>query len=183
MGGDFKRESANERLGANVRILRERKDISQAELARLMTERGWPWHQSTVYRVESGKQTVGFGEVVDLAEILRTSLDRFTWASAEANATEFVYAAGARLNQRYEITVDAVLRLIAEGRAAERVVAAHEGSEYERVREACEDVARRTEEYSLQAAIDAGIDRYEGRLEEQARLDREAENDDTQGES
>ena len=82
MGGEFKRESANERLGTNVRALRERKGISQAKLAELMTERGWPWHQSTVYRVESGKQTVGFSEAVDLAEILRTSLDRFTWGSA-----------------------------------------------------------------------------------------------------
>jgi transcriptional regulator with XRE-family HTH domain len=179
---EYRRETTDERFGANVRILRERAGLSQSALAAGMTERGHPWHQQTVGRVEAGRQSLRAGELEALADILRTSIDRFTWGSAEASETEFVYRAGARLNQRYEAVAEAVTHLIAEGVIAERVTEQHKGSEHERVREACEDVARRAEEYSLQAAIDAGIWRYQERLEEQDRMDKEAA-DDAQSES
>ena len=89
--------SLGERLAWNLKVLRERAGMSQAALAEAMTGRGHPWHQSTVYRVESGRQTVKFEEVAALAEILHTSMDRFTWTSPEASATEFTYAAGTRV--------------------------------------------------------------------------------------
>ncbi len=157
------RESANERLGLAVRTLREQKNMSQAELARLMTERGWPWHQSTVYRVESGKQTVGFNEAVDLAAILRVTLNRFTWGSAEANESEFVYEARARLRHQYEVVAEAVCRMLADQAIAERTAERHKDSEWERVRAAVDDLAAGVEEYHLDAAIDEGITRYEER--------------------
>lgn len=68
--------SADETFGANLRTLRERNEMSQPELARRMVERGWPWHQSTVYRTESGRQPLKLGEAVDLAQILGVSMDR-----------------------------------------------------------------------------------------------------------
>jgi transcriptional regulator with XRE-family HTH domain len=157
------RESANERLGAAVRTLREQKGISQAELARLMTERGWPWHQSTVYRVESGRQTVGFSEALDLAGVLRTSLDRFTWGSAEANESDFVYAARARLVQQYEVTAEAVCRMLAEEKVTDRTVRRHKDSKWERVQVALDDLMGTAKDYHLEAAIEEGVRRYEER--------------------
>ena len=177
-----RQEPADQRFGANLRTLRERKGLSQSALAAAMTERGHLWHQQTVGRVEASRQSVRFAETEALASILRTSLDRFTWGSAEANATEFVYSAGARLAQRYGLAVDAVTRLIAELVIAERVAGTHKDSEYGRVRVAADDVTARVEECSLDRAIDEGIRRYEEHVAEQERMEREAE-DDAQGES
>jgi transcriptional regulator with XRE-family HTH domain len=163
MEADSRRETANERLGVNVRTLREQKHMSQAELARQMTERGWPWHQSTVYRVESGRQTVSFAEALELAAILQTSLDRFTWTGPEASATEMVYDAGAQLRKRYEQVAHAVFVLLLGHDRADRTLAQSEDSKYERVQEARRDVAERMGTYSLEAAIDEGCRRYEER--------------------
>ena len=178
MSGEGRRESANERLGANVRVLRERKDMSQAELARLMTERGWPWHQSTVYRVESGKQTVSFDEAVDLAAILQTSLDRFTWTQPEAGATEYVYAAGTRVVRTSEDVAVAVHMLLSALATAERVVETTKDSKYPRVHEAREDTIHRIENYGLDVSVTEGIRRYEERFGE----DGEDDGEDPQGE-
>jgi hypothetical protein len=49
--------------------------MSQAELARRMADRGWPWHQQTVGRVEAGQRVVRLGEAKDLASILETTID------------------------------------------------------------------------------------------------------------
>jgi transcriptional regulator with XRE-family HTH domain len=76
---------ADRRLASNVRDLRERQGLSQAGLARRMSERGHPWHQSTVGRVESGIQLVRFGEASDLAAVLGTTMARLTWSSEEAS--------------------------------------------------------------------------------------------------
>lgn len=64
------------RLGANVKYLREGIPLSQAELVRRMAERGWPWHQSTVYRIESGRQAIRLDEAIDVAAILGATLDQ-----------------------------------------------------------------------------------------------------------
>ena len=163
MGGDTQAGSAEERFAANLRALRERAGMSQSALAAAMAERGRPWHQSTVYRVEAGKQPVSFGEATDLAAILRTSLDRFTWSTPEASETEFVQAAGTRVRVSYEDVAVAVCRLLADIAAAERVIASSAGSRWPRVREALEDTAARVREYGLEAAISEGIGRYDER--------------------
>jgi transcriptional regulator with XRE-family HTH domain len=175
---DDHRETADQKLAANVRILRERKGLSQSGLADEMTAKGIPWHQQTVGRVEAGRQPVKFAEAVALASILRTSLDRFTWGSAEANATEFVLAAGARLRQSYETVAEALCRLLADQAAAGRVLAQREGSPYEHVKEAIADVRARMAEYGPDEAIDEGVRRYRERTGGGKEGD-----DDAQGES
>jgi transcriptional regulator with XRE-family HTH domain len=166
MGTDGQGESPDEVFGANVRALRERLGLSQSEVARQMTERGHPWHQSTVYRVEVGEQPVSYWASRDLAAVLRTSAERFSWTGPEANETEFVNMAGVRLRQCYEVVAAAVERLLGESAAARRVVAAHEASKYERVQEAIRDVTARIEEYDLTPAVNAGIARYNERFTE-----------------
>lgn len=155
------------RFGQNLRILREQKGIQQSDLAKRMWKIGRRWHQSTVSAAESGERTVSFDEACDLAKILKTSLDRFTWTTAEASETEMVYSAGARLRQCYDAVAESVERLLGQHGVAGRVLAQHEGSKYPRVQEARRDVACRMEEYGLDNAVGLGIYQYENRGQEE----------------
>lgn len=170
------RESTDDKFAANLRALRERAGLSQSALADEMTGRGHGWHQQTVGRVESGRQAVRFSEAVDLAAILRTSTDRFTWTQPEASATEYVYAAGTRVVRASEDVAVAVHMLLSAIAAAERVVETTKDSEYPRVHEAREDTAARIEDYSLERSVTEGVRRYEERFGEDG-------GDDAQGES
>lgn len=68
--------SAVERYAAaRLRELRTARRMSQVSLAETMAARGFPWHQPTVSRIESGKQPLGFSEAVALAEIFGVPLD------------------------------------------------------------------------------------------------------------
>ena len=146
-----------------MRALREEKGMSQAALATAMTERGYPWHQQTVGRVEGGRQSVRFGEIEQLAEILRTSVDRFRWTQPEAGATQFVYSAGTRVVREAEKVSECVFRLLLALDGADRALTQTEDSEYPRVQEARVDTAERVKMYDLDAAVDEGVRRYEER--------------------
>jgi transcriptional regulator with XRE-family HTH domain len=70
--------NADERaFAAVVRRARERTGWPQGRIAEAMNAQGWRWHQSTVARVESGKQAARLGEAVALAEILGIDLSDF----------------------------------------------------------------------------------------------------------
>jgi len=45
--------------------------MSQYALAREMEDRGWPWRQQTVARLETGQRMVRLGEAATLARMLR----------------------------------------------------------------------------------------------------------------
>ena len=154
-------QAANEHLAANLRTLRKRKGWSQADLAAKLAVHGVQWHQQTIGRIEAGQQSVKWGEAVALAAVLETSLDRLTWPTAEANATEHVYAAGYQVRQQYEQVAVAVLQMLAATSAAQKALAQTEGSEYERVQEARRDTAARLEEYGINEAIDEGFRRWQ----------------------
>jgi hypothetical protein len=51
--------------------------MSQASLADDMTDRGFPWHQQTVTKVENGKRRAEWDEVVALAEIFSVQVNSF----------------------------------------------------------------------------------------------------------
>lgn len=176
MGGESWPQDPAGVFGMNLRLLRGK--LSQKELARQMTGRGHPWHQSTVYRIEQGKQTATYPEAKDLAEILHTSMERFSWTGPEANGTAYVYGAGARVSQSYEDVAEAVSRQLTDLDTADRVVAQQRDSKYERVREACEDVAARIEEYGLNEAVDEGIQRWRERTGREEDDDDDAEPDE-----
>ncbi len=61
-----------------VRETRERLKMSQGELARQMSARGFPFYQQTVRRIEDSQRKVSVGEAKALAEILGTTIDRLT---------------------------------------------------------------------------------------------------------
>ncbi len=77
---------ADERFAANVREQRELKKLSQGELARRMAERGFPYYQQTVRRIEDGRRKVSVGEAAALAGILGTTVERLTWPGQAATA-------------------------------------------------------------------------------------------------
>ena len=81
---------ADERFAVNVREERERQGKSQADIAKLMRERGWPYHPQTVQRIEAGHRKVSVGEAEALARILRTTVDRLTWPGRAASAAGFL---------------------------------------------------------------------------------------------
>lgn len=89
---------ADERFAVRVREERERQKMSQAELARHMSERGWPYHPQTMQKIETGHRKVAVGEAKSLAEILGTTVDRLTWPGREASAASLLgtYTARAR---------------------------------------------------------------------------------------
>lgn len=83
-------------IGENMQRLRKKAKLSQTELAELMTERGRPWHQNTVSRVELGKQELdSIGDVNALQTILGVGiLDGTALAlGREADAWERNYVA------------------------------------------------------------------------------------------
>lgn len=135
--------------------------MSQAALARAMSERGWPWHQQTAYKVENGKQGIGLGEVTDLAAILGVTTDRFTWLPAEANEAAFVREITAILRREGHEAANAVARLHAAISRGRSVLASSRDSKYERVREACADLETELEVSTLEAVVAEGAYRYE----------------------
>lgn len=125
-----------------------------------MSERNWPWHQQTVYKVENGKQAVGLGEATDLADILRVPVDRLTWSGPEANAVEQVHHASGNLRQAWNETADAVARLHAAQAGADRALAESRDSPYRRVQEARRGLAEEITDAELGAAIAEGAVRW-----------------------
>lgn len=140
-------------LPENLRALRERKGMSQAALAKAMKDRGWPWHQTTVARIESGRQPLGFGETVDAADILGVKTDRLTWAGPEASESASVVAAHGRLREAWRETALAAARLRAARAAAENTVAERQGSTYSRIRDAARGLGEEIEGATLEAAL------------------------------
>src|ERR1017187_6778679 len=107
------KETADQRLAHNMRVLRKRQDMSQAALAAAMAARGHPWHQQTVVRAESAARVLPFTEAADLAEILGTTLDRLTRPSGEAQAVESLDAAGWSVVVAHEAIAKGVENLLA----------------------------------------------------------------------
>ena len=155
------REKTAETLGANVKYLREHASIPQAELARRMSERGWPWHQSTVYRVESGRQAVRFDEAVDLADLLGTTLDRLTWAIGEAGEQELADGALVRLHDSAAGAAESLTQFYAARARALRTARDAAASEYARVREAAASIAEELLHYTIDEVLAAAQAHWE----------------------
>jgi FtsZ-interacting cell division protein YlmF len=89
-GEESPSELTEQRFAANLRALREISGVSQVSLAQEMANRGWPWRQQTVTRVENGQRMVRLGEARAVAEILKTSIDRLTQPTEETREIELL---------------------------------------------------------------------------------------------
>jgi transcriptional regulator with XRE-family HTH domain len=160
---EYRAETTNERLGRNLRALREHRGMSQTALAAAMSERRHAWHQQTVARAESGAQPLKADELFDLAAILETSLDRFTWTSPEASAVGLLRNSAVAARTAFETVAGGIPRLLAALTAADARARQFRGSSSPRVREECEEILARVSELGLDDAIAEGIRRYEER--------------------
>lgn len=134
--------------------------MSQAELAAEMGRRGWPWHQSTVYKIEHAERRTDAYEVHDLAEIFGVSMDRLFWSGPEANETAMVDRSIALVRQSWRETAEAVTRLLADRAGARRVLAGSSGSRYARVRQACAELEAELEASGVETAVAEGTARH-----------------------
>jgi transcriptional regulator with XRE-family HTH domain len=157
---DERRRELAERFGENVRRHRERRELSQDDLAREMADRGWQYYQSTVYKIEHGERKVSFGEAVDLAAILKVTLDRFTWTGAEANESGMADRTFGLLHQAFEEAVTAAARLAGARAGAEYTLTVLKDSKYPRTRKTCEALAAELDAATIDAAVAEGAARH-----------------------
>ncbi len=156
-------ESGDGLFGYNLRRLRERDRMSQAALTAAMRDRNWPWHQSTVYRIESGKQPATFWEARDLAAIFGVVLERFTWKPGDANAIDWLDMATRRLQGRYAETKNAVTAQRSAVGLAGRALEDTAGHTAPRVLEARQILEKAIKHYgNVDAAVEEGRQAYQG---------------------
>jgi hypothetical protein len=79
------------RHGALARKLRRDRGMSQSALVASMRAMNWPWHQSTVVRVERGERHMTAGEAFDLAGLYGMTFGEFV-AMSYAEAPDMTFA-------------------------------------------------------------------------------------------
>ncbi len=105
-------ELTEQRFAANLRVMREAAGLSQVALAQEMESLGWPWHQQTVTRIESGRRLVRLGEAKSVADILETSLDQLTEPTVAMQRTELLAASVRRARTAWRQIRDATVELL-----------------------------------------------------------------------
>jgi cell division inhibitor SepF len=105
-------EVAEQRFAANLRETREAQSMSQYALAREMSDRGWPWRQQTVARIETGQRMVRLGEGTAIAEILHIPLDTLIQPIGETRDAELLSEWIKRARTAYKEIVRAAAELI-----------------------------------------------------------------------
>jgi transcriptional regulator with XRE-family HTH domain len=144
-------------FAVNIHQTRERKKLSQGELARRMAERGFPFYQQTIRRIEEARRKVSVGEAKALAEILDTTVDQLTASVPEADAALAVTAASIDVWDRAREVWKAVAALLAAREAAEKVLADTDGTQWAQVREMREELATRLRFTGLDMLVEHGV--------------------------
>ena len=63
------------RFRKQLRVEREHRGWSQGQLATLLSRKGFPFHASTIAKIEAGDRSVGIAEAVAVAELFEVPLD------------------------------------------------------------------------------------------------------------
>jgi len=63
-------DAIEQAVAGRLKVLRQRARLSRVDLAERMSGKGHPWHETTAYKIESGRRNVRVGELADLAAIL-----------------------------------------------------------------------------------------------------------------
>jgi transcriptional regulator with XRE-family HTH domain len=157
---------ADERFAANIRETRERLKMSQGELARQMAERGFPYYQQTIRRIEEGRRKVSVGEAKALAVILGTTMDRLTWPGQVAAAAYLMEIAIGRAQQAWDDITRGTTTLLYAHATLEHIAAQMIERDYlgsDKIREIVAEAAR-VAEMNPHDAVEAGRAGYENRL-------------------
>jgi len=89
-----------------VRTWRELHGWSQSELAQRMAERGHPFHQATVYKLEDGQRPTRLAEAVALAEVLEVPLAHLIGPDAPERVARFELARAAQRTKEAQREVE-----------------------------------------------------------------------------
>src|SRR5215217_1200675 len=84
----------NQRVGANLQLHRKAKGYSQSDLAGLLEQRGLPFQQQTILKIEKGARPLKLEEASVIAGILGVELsdltEQFGNETIAATATEIL---------------------------------------------------------------------------------------------
>lgn len=83
----------NAQVGEKVKRVRRALGMTQAELAAALADRGLPFQQQTILKVERGSRPLRFEEARAIAEILNTTTEELS----ELSETEEIHAAAEQL--------------------------------------------------------------------------------------
>src|SRR4029450_4161698 len=86
----------NQRVGANLQLHRKAKGYSQSDLAGLLEQRGLPFQQQTILKIEKGPRPLRLEEAFVIADILGIELSSLT----EQFGNETIAAAATEILQR-----------------------------------------------------------------------------------
>jgi transcriptional regulator with XRE-family HTH domain len=131
--------------------------MSQRDLADQMRQRGHNWHQQTVGRIESGSQPVRFGELVDLAAVLDTTIDSFAAPTQELTEAESLYAAANAVSRAAAGVTGEVSGLLRGRDHAQAVAEQAQGSGSPRVRAARVSVLAALDYLTVEQAVADGV--------------------------
>ena len=94
------KESTDFRFRKQLRAEREHRDWSQQQLAKLLSRKGFPFHASTIAKIEAGDRSVGIAEAVAVAELFEVPLDSLLGRKPRAER-DLDYVLGALLDAVY----------------------------------------------------------------------------------
>ena len=103
-----------ERLGLVLRHERRVRGWSQAEMARKLTEAGWPLHQTDVSKLEAGKRPLRVADLQAFADVLGIPAVAFFYMPA-GEEPDSAAKLRERLKRATEATEDAYAALQAAG--------------------------------------------------------------------
>lgn len=146
----------------NIRVHRERRDMSRSTVAEAMRmRRGHKWHPNTVARIEAGERRVNVGELADIAAILGTTMDRLLWPPEENAGEALAVRAIGGLREAADEAAWSVARLHTARAAAGRAAAQAARSKYQSVRDLAAEVSRELDGATLEIVLADAVARWE----------------------
>lgn len=151
-----------ETIGRNLRTARERKGMSQAEVAAAMRAAGFTtWRQTTVNKVEATERDVSAPEFRQLAALFATSMERLSWLEGEAAAVAVVEMAIAQVRQAWREASEASLSLAMALAGGRRALETARKEKCERAHETADVLEEEIASSSIESALEDGLGRFE----------------------
>jgi transcriptional regulator with XRE-family HTH domain len=107
----------DERFGKKVRTLRESRRWSQAEVAKMLLDKGiQPMHPTTVAKIETGDRSVRINEAAAIADLFNVSLDSLLGREIVNEGDDLAYRLGILVASAHEsyLLVGPVMRTVQE---------------------------------------------------------------------
>ena len=148
----------------NVRLHRENRGWSQADLAQKMAADGWKYHPQTVHRVEAGQRKVTIGEAEALARIFGTTIDSLTWPDMVTHTSAWLGMFTARADAAFEQIASQTRELLFDREHLERALAeiGRRGiSDHEDVLGPIDEARSVLADAAPEQAVEAGREQYE----------------------